>query len=127
VDRAAHRRAVEAFAAAATKGDITGLMKVLAPDVVWHSDGGGIVTAGVRPIRGADKVGRLVFGLVEKYFEPGTTVAFVDVNGEPGLALYYPDGTAGAVLAFCVQDGLLTEAHTVVSPVKLARVRPAAR
>ena len=126
VDRAAHRKAVEAFAAAVSKGDIIGLMKVLAPDVAWHSDGGGIVTASVRPILGANNVGRLIVGLVEKYFTPGTTIALVEVNGEPGLVLYYPDGSAGAVLALCVQDGLINESYIVVNPEKLGRVRHAA-
>ena len=126
VDRAAHRRAVEAFAAAVTAGDIIGLMKVLDPETVWHSDGGGIVTAGARPILGADKVARLVAGLREKYFTPGSTAVLVEVNGEPGIAFYYPDGTPGGVLAVCVADGLITAAHIVVNPEKLGHLPPAA-
>lgn len=124
VDRAAHRQAVQAFAAAVSAGDLVGLMKILDPDTAWHSDGGGVVTAGARPIVGADKVSRLIGGLVDKYFTPGTSVAVVEVNGEPGLALYYPDGTAGAVLALCIADGLITAAHIVVNPEKLRRVPP---
>jgi RNA polymerase sigma-70 factor (ECF subfamily) len=121
VDRAAHRDAVRAFADAAAKGDIAGLMKVLDPEVVWHSDGGGVVTAGGRAVLGADRVARLVLGLVEKYWAPGLTMEFVDVNGDPGLALYQPDRALAGVLAFCVADGLITESYVVVNPAKLTR------
>jgi RNA polymerase sigma-70 factor (ECF subfamily) len=122
VDRAAHRQAVEAFAAAVGKGDIIGLMKVLDPEVVWHSDGGGIVTAGVRPIEGADRVSRLVVGLVQKYWEPGMYLEQIEVNGELGVGFFRLDGSCVGVLAFCVADGLITESHIQVNPEKLARV-----
>ena len=57
---------------------------------------------------------------------PGTAFAFAEINGEPGLVLYYPDGSVGAVLALCVQDGLITESYIVVNPEKLSRVGHAA-
>ncbi|MFF2749567.1 RNA polymerase sigma factor SigJ [Kitasatospora sp. NPDC058048] len=122
-DRAEHRQAVEAFAAASTRGDILALMEVLDPDVVWHSDGGGIVRAGVRPIHGADRVARMVAGLVAKWFTPDTATTTALVNGEPGLVWYErATGTVGGVLAFTVTDGRIAEAHVVVNPEKLARV-----
>jgi RNA polymerase sigma-70 factor (ECF subfamily) len=126
VDRGAHRDAVRAFADAIGKGDIIGLMKVLDPEVVWHSDGGGIVRAGVRPIEGADRVSRMVLGLMERYWEPGTVIEFVDVNGTPGMALFRPDGTSVGVLGFTVADGLITETYVVVNPEKLRHVTPSA-
>lgn len=127
VDRALHRQAVDAFLAAAFQGDIMGLMKVLDPETVWHSDGGGIVRAGVRPIHGVDRVARLVVGLVENFVEPGTTSALVELDGESGVAVHGPDGSPIAVLGFCVDDsGLITATHVVVNPRKLARVPSAA-
>lgn len=126
VDRAAHRQAVEAFAAAVNAGDIIGLMRILDPETVWHSDGGGIVTAGARPVLGAQKVVRLVAGLREKYFLPGSTAATVEVNGEPGVAFYYPDGTPAGILTLCVDGGRIVESHIIVNPEKLGRVRPSA-
>ena len=123
VDRAAHRRAVEAFAAAAARGDIMGLMKVLDPETVWHSDGGGIVRAGTRPVHGAQKVSRLIAGLVERFYAPDTITALVDVNGELGIAFYTPGGTAYGALSLCADDdGRITESYIVINPEKLARV-----
>ncbi|MER7770322.1 RNA polymerase sigma factor SigJ [Kitasatospora sp. NPDC096140] len=124
-DPAEHRQAVEAFAAASTRGDILGLMEVLDPDVVWHSDGGGIIRAGVRPIHGADRVARLVTGMIAKWFTPEVATGHAVVNGEPGLVWYdRATGTVGGVLAFTVTDGRITEAYVVVNPEKLGRISP---
>jgi len=124
VDPAEHRQAVHAFAAATARGDIQALLAVLDPDVVWHSDGGGIVTAGARPVLGADKVARLVAGLAAKRLGPeaGTSFAFALVNGEPGLLWHDTRGRVGGVLAFTVADGRITEAYIVVNPEKLTHV-----
>ncbi|MEU9982200.1 RNA polymerase sigma factor SigJ [Streptomyces sp. NPDC050856] len=124
VDPAEHRRAVSAFAAATVKGDIAGLLAVLDPDVVWHSDGGGVVTASVRAIHGAEKVSRLVAGLAAKWLTPGsgTSVGFAQVNGELGVVSYESSGRIGGVFAFTVTDGRITEAHVVVNPEKLAHL-----
>ncbi|MFI6443582.1 RNA polymerase sigma factor SigJ [Kitasatospora sp. NPDC050543] len=121
VDPAEHRQVVRAFAAATAGGDIRALLDVLDPDVVWHSDGGGIVSAGARPVFGADKVSRLVAGLARKFADT-FGVAFALVNGEPGLLFHDADGTVGGVLALTVADGRITEAHIVVNPQKLTHV-----
>ncbi|MFB7616727.1 RNA polymerase sigma factor SigJ [Kitasatospora sp. NPDC056181] len=125
-DPSEHRQAVEAFAAATTRGDIEGLLSVLDPDIVWHSDGGGIVSAGARPVFGADKVSRLVRGLIAKWFTPRMRLDLALVNGEPGLLWIDESGAVGGVLAFTVSDGRITEAYVVVNPEKLTRIAPAA-
>ena len=124
VDESTHRKAVAAFAAAASGADLAALMGVLAPDVVWHSDGGGLVTAGVRPIVGADRVGRLAIGLSERWLIPaeGIITRVATVNGELGLAFYHPTGEPFGVLAFTVVDGLIAEVHAMVNPEKLGGV-----
>ncbi|MFJ9517767.1 sigma-70 family RNA polymerase sigma factor [Kitasatospora sp. NPDC101801] len=123
VDRAAHRQVVSAFALAATGGDLQGLVALLDPDVVWHSDGGGIVSAGVRPILGADKVSRLVAGLYARFLGPADVSASPAlVNGEPGLLWHDAEGKVLGVVAFAVADGRITEAYVVVNPEKLTHV-----
>ncbi|MFF2349053.1 sigma-70 family RNA polymerase sigma factor [Kitasatospora sp. NPDC058115] len=125
-DPAEHRQAVEAFTAASVRGDIEGLLAVLDPGIVWHSDGGGVVSAGLRPVLGAEKVSRLVLGLVAKWVT-AEAVEFALVNGEPGLVWYAQPGVIGGVLAFAVADGRITEAYAVVNPEKLAHLNaPAA-
>jgi len=124
VNRAEHRKAVAAFAAAAVGGDIPGLMAVLDPEVVWHSDGGGVVRAGLRPVFTADRVARLVAGFTERWIgspEVGLNFEQVDVNGEPGLLALDGAGAVMAVFAFEVVDGRITETYAVINPEKLAR------
>ncbi|MEV3875349.1 RNA polymerase sigma factor SigJ [Streptomyces sp. NPDC049906] len=116
-----HRAAVRAFTEAAAGGDLGALLAVLDPQVVWHSDGGGVVSASMRPVYGADKVARLVLGLVERFITPDVAVATVSVDGEPGLA-WSVGGQVRGVLAFTVVDGRIREAYAVVNPEKLAHL-----
>ena len=125
VDRAEYRKAVAAFTAATVHGDIPGLMAVLDPQVVWHSDGGGIVRAGVQPVVTAERVARLVAGLAAAWLlgpEVGLSFHQVEVNGAPGLSALDGDGAAMGVISFEVVDGLITAAYVVLNPEKLGRV-----
>lgn len=123
-DRSEHRKAVAAFAAACTKGDLPGLMAVLDPNVVWHSDGGGVVFAGAQPVITADRVARLLAGLTEKWFGPevGMELRPAEINGETGLLVLDNSGAAMGVIAFVIEDGRIVEAYTLVNPEKLSRV-----
>jgi len=80
------RAALEAFRAAALGGDVMRLLAVLAPDVVLRSDGGGVVSAALRPVVGADKVARLLAGLVGLAEGPIESTDVL-VNGEPGVVV----------------------------------------
>ena len=54
------------FAAAAKKGDVASLTKLLAEDAVLYSDGGGKRAAALNPIYGADKILRFLAGITRK-------------------------------------------------------------
>lgn len=119
VDRSEHRKAVDAFLTAVAGGDADGLLEILDPDVVWRSDGGGKVMAARLPVLGHEKVARFVLRLT-RGFDPETTQVFArDVNGAPGLVLADPAAGQGAVLAFTVHGGLITEIDAVINPDKL--------
>jgi RNA polymerase sigma-70 factor (ECF subfamily) len=123
VGRAEHRKVVEAFAAATRHGDLPALLTVLAPDVVWHSDGGGVVRgAGVRPIVTADRVSRMLAGLGAKWLHRDMAFEYADVNGDPGLILRDERGVLIAVFAFAVADGRIVEAYASLNPAKLAHL-----
>ena len=55
VSRGEQQEVVERFLAAVTRGDMQGLLDVLAPDVVLVADGGGVVQAVVNPVMGAKR------------------------------------------------------------------------
>ncbi|MCG5430950.1 RNA polymerase sigma-70 factor [Mycobacterium sp. MYCO198283] len=118
VDPEQSMRVVERFFAAATSGDIDGLMAVLAPDVVWTADSDGKVSAARRPVSGADRVGKLVLGLMRLAGQGGRAEPAY-YNAAPALKLYLGDRFEGVI---CVEivDGRITHFYAVRNPDKLA-------
>ena len=83
------RDALEAFQRAINTGDLQGLVDILAPDVVFLGDGGGVVQALPKPIVGADKVaGLLALGLRRL---GQASVELTQINGQPALILRFDD------------------------------------
>ncbi|MFJ4922225.1 RNA polymerase sigma factor SigJ [Streptomyces sp. NPDC088725] len=119
VDRAEHRRAVDAFLAAVMGGDFDGLLGVLDPGVVWRSDGGGKVTAARVPIVGAERVARFAQGIARR-FDPETMRMLPrEVNDAPGLVFADLAGHQVGVYGFTVYGGRITEVDAVLNPDKL--------
>ncbi|MEE1940698.1 RNA polymerase sigma factor SigJ [Streptomyces sp. TRM 70361] len=123
-DRAEHRRVVDAFLTAAAGGDLAALARVLDPDVVWHSDGGGRVTAARVPVAGAERVLRLLAGIARQYDPETASLLPRDVNGAPGVV--FADRSRGlvGVFALTVHEGRITRVDLVVNPDKLRHVAP---
>lgn len=118
----------ERFTAAATSGDLQGLMDLLAPDVVVLSDGGGRARTARRPVRGADPVARLVVGIVSKA-SGGLRLEPVMINGVPGWRVRVGDHLAAA-LQLVIVDQRIEQVLIMMNPAKLGSLeaaRPLAR
>lgn len=107
------RDIITAFGAAAQEGDLDALIGLLHPDAVLTSDGGGIVTAARKPVAGAERVAKALLALGRD-----AQMAFVDVNGMPGLAGHGRDGIH-SVVAFTIDDGRITRIDFQRNPEKL--------
>jgi RNA polymerase sigma-70 factor (TIGR02957 family) len=115
------RDAIAAFQRAAETGDLQSLLDILAPDVVFLGDGGGIKPAVPHPVVGADKVARLLAAGLGRI--AGTaSVRPAQVNGYPALILRF-DGEVDTVLAMRLDDGLITGIYAVRNPAKLSHMR----
>lgn len=114
------RAALESFRRAFETGDLQGLLDVLAPEVVYMGDGGGIKHAALRPIVGADKVARLFAGMADR---AGNVLTFgpAVVNGTPALVVHL-GGEFDGVVAVQVVDGRITGLYFVRNPEKLSHV-----
>lgn len=142
--QARHWRALtDRFLAAASSGDLAGLEKLLAEDVVSFGDGGGQVPAGTRPVRGRAKVARLFAGLgailrpgakppaafaraLGPAADSGVDVSVAEFNGAPAVLLWAGERLFGVFVP--VIDGeQITAVYSVVNPDKLAAARRAAR
>jgi RNA polymerase sigma-70 factor, ECF subfamily len=108
------------FFAAASTGDIDGLLEMLAEDVVWTADSDGKATAARKPILGAEKVARVIVGLIRVAGETGRIVPAM-YNNSPALKLYLGDNFEGVIMVE-VTDGRITHFYVMRNPDKLAGV-----
>ena len=110
------------FLHALARGDVPALMDELEASAVLVSDGGGRVVSALNPIRGRDRIGRLLAGLLAKR-RMALSAHLVSVNGEPGLRLDNPDGSPNAVVAlgFTPDGEHVAAVYIVRNPDKLGR------
>ena len=120
VERDEQERVIERFLAAFNTGDLQGLMDVMAPDVVLVADGGGVVTAAVRPIVGVEKLGAF-FAAGLAAVGPGLVGSPMWLNGAPGARVEVNGSLVGAI-SLTVENGRVTRIHSIVNPEKLARL-----
>ena len=106
------RQVVQAFLAAARRGDFEGLLRVLDPDVklTVATPNGVIVTLGATEVAtGA----RRSAGAVVR-------TRAVSVNGLPGMVAWREDGTPLSVVAFTIVDDRIADIAIVIDPARLA-------
>jgi RNA polymerase sigma-70 factor (TIGR02957 family) len=113
------RGALEAFQRAVNTGDLQGLVDILAPDVVFLGDGGGVVQALPHPVVGAEKVARLLALAVERLAEGSLEIT--QINGQPALILRFTD-EVDTVTVLHVEDGKIAGLYAVRNPAKLAHL-----
>ncbi|NEB78176.1 RNA polymerase sigma-70 factor [Streptomyces sp. SID14478] len=118
VDPAQQRDLTERFLAAATEGDLAGLLSLLAPDVRLVGDSGGKSKAPLRVIETADKVGRFVAGAAGQGASEGFEFRFLEVNGGPAL-LAISQGKPDSVFQLDIYEGKIQCVYIVRNPDKL--------
>jgi RNA polymerase sigma factor (sigma-70 family) len=96
--------------------DVGTLIGLLDPDATAVGDGGGLVSAELRPIQGGEQVARACVDLAAR--APDLTLLERTVNGQPGLVAQQ-DGVTVAVLAFHVAGDRITHIWAVRNPEKL--------
>jgi RNA polymerase sigma-70 factor (ECF subfamily) len=109
------------FLQATSRGDLHGLVDLLASDVVLHSDGGGKALAVPNRIVGADKVARGIVGSLGKLVPDNLLTRTVLVNGEPGIVNYL-GGKPYSVLTLEVSEGRIRAIYIVTNPEKLSHL-----
>jgi RNA polymerase sigma-70 factor (ECF subfamily) len=112
------------FFAAAGGGDMDALLNLLAPDVVFHGDGGGKAQAVGQPLAGRERVGRLIGGLFRRGAILGARIQPAWINGQPGAVTYDAAGLVVNVFALDIAGGQVQAIRSVVNPDKLGHLGP---
>jgi RNA polymerase sigma factor (sigma-70 family) len=96
--------------------DIGTLIGLLDPGATMTADGGGLVSAALRPIEGGEQVARYLVDLASR----GSSLTILErtVNGQPGLVAQR-DGVTATVFAFDIAEGRITHIWAVRNPEKL--------
>ncbi|MEU5146292.1 RNA polymerase sigma-70 factor [Streptomyces yangpuensis] len=123
VSAAQTRAVLESFRGALESGDPQDLLAVLAPDVVFVADGGGIRQAALRPVAGAGKVARFMAGGIGRKNRGNVSVCLSPavVNGSPALVVRL-GGEFDGVMAVRVEDSRISGLYYVRNPEKLSRL-----
>lgn len=122
VDASVSEQLTAQFFATAATGDVAALIELLAPDVVWTADSDGKVSAARRPVHGADKVARLVLGLMRVAGEsPDARIDLAMYNNAPALVLYLGDHLEG-VITVEITDGVISHFYAMRNPEKLSTI-----
>jgi hypothetical protein len=113
------RRFLEAFIAAAQKGDVAALEALLAEDVVSYSDGGGFVHAAGVPVSGRKRVATFIAAL-SRWCWKGVTLDWVETNGQTSVLLLRDGVPIGLTIDASAQG--IDEVMWFLRPSKLAAV-----
>ncbi|WP_329149867.1 RNA polymerase sigma factor SigJ [Streptomyces niveus] len=96
--------------------DIAALVGLLDPDATMTADGGGLVSAVLRPIEGGERIARAYVEIGAA--APGLTIRERTVNGRPGLVTQY-EGVNVTVFAFDIAGDRIRHIWAVRNPEKL--------
>ncbi|MGE6332952.1 sigma factor [Stenotrophomonas sp. NPDC077659] len=117
-DAAQHRQLLARFMDASQRGDSEAIQALLQANARLVSDGGGVVTAAVRPLLGAERIGRLFWAIARRGL--GHTAQLGWVNGEPAI-LRLDGERLHSVTTIEVVEGRIANVYSVLNPEKLHR------
>jgi RNA polymerase sigma factor (sigma-70 family) len=109
---------------AAAGGDMDALLDMLAPDVVYHGDGGGKAGVVVAPLAGRENVSQLIVSVLRRGLSLGASIRLAWVNGQPGAVVHDAQGRVVSVVELDIADGVVQAIHSVVNPDKLGHLGP---
>jgi RNA polymerase sigma-70 factor (ECF subfamily) len=111
-----------AFASAAASGDREEVLRLLAPDVLGLSDGGGLVTAARIPLQGPERVAQVYMHIASKRSQLDD-LHLLSVNGQPALVRLAGDDGDMIFTVRVNQRGEICWLYTLRNPQKLAVVK----
>ncbi|URN93593.1 MAG: RNA polymerase sigma factor SigJ [Candidatus Pristimantibacillus lignocellulolyticus] len=116
-----HEQVITSFIRAFQQGNTAQVIEFLQEDVVYYADGGGKVTAAVKPIYGASRVKQLLISLATKFLanQEIYSIKQVEVNGSTGVAIMNEEKVS-AVMSFEIEENKIKSIFSILNPDKLS-------
>ncbi len=118
-DLAVQRQVIDAFVAAARGGDFEALLRVLDPDVVVTTDGGGRGPFARPPLRGAAEVAHRASRMGARFASYASPAI---VNGQAGLVVDGAPGQPRIIASFRLREGRIAAIQFNADPAKTRRL-----
>lgn len=121
----AQRELLDRLMVAVAERDLGRLVALFSEDAAVYADGGGVVSAAIRPVTDPARIAQVLLHLSAKtQLEGGVEIERVYLNGSPGLILRQ-HGTLHSTMQIDCRDGRITHLYVMRNPHKLERLRPA--
>jgi RNA polymerase sigma factor (sigma-70 family) len=125
VDAQKQQRMLQRFAMAMEHPTLDSLRALFAEDAVHIADGGGMASATLQPLHGADRLARLYMQIARNTRNQPMRNSMFTLNGEPALLTWRGDTLVTAMWIECDDDRIVA-IHALRHPEKLARLAKAA-
>ncbi|MFG1304757.1 sigma-70 family RNA polymerase sigma factor [Xanthobacter autotrophicus] len=113
-----HRALLGEFLQAAGSGDVSGLARLLAEDVMMRGDGGPGAPALKRPLHGRDRVARFIIAS-RALLPDGAILSIGPLNGMPAATFHVREHCVLAILIECTQERSIDRVFAISNPAKL--------
>ena len=121
VSKDAHHAMFARFMAAVAEATPNAFQALFADDIVFYSDGGGRVPAAINPVRGADRVARLLAGLMRKFpMQEKPELAIMEINNRLSVVATIA-GAIYTIITIEVEGDRITAIYAMRNPEKLSR------
>jgi RNA polymerase sigma-70 factor (ECF subfamily) len=119
------RELLDKLLLAVAEEDLGGLVQMFSEDTVVFADGGGVVSAAIRPVTGRERIAQVIVHLTRKAGDEGEmTHEYIELNGGVGL-LMRQDGELHSCVQLEGSDGVVTRLYVSRNPAKLAHMHSA--
>lgn len=119
------KRLLQAFIAAAQAGDLAGLERLFAAEVVSQADGGGFIRAAQTPVIGRERVAKYI-AAIHPWGWSGVTVTIIQANGQ-ACALLSRAGAVALLVTIEASPEGIDQIMWVMRPSKLTGVAASLR
>jgi RNA polymerase sigma-70 factor, ECF subfamily len=122
---AANRDLLQRLMTAVAEQQVEAVVRLLSDDALLVTDGGGVVSAAIRPVEGGERIARVLIHIAAREQTPAPLDAHpVNLNGDWGL-VFARGGVVHSVVTIESRNDSIRRIYVLRNPAKLASVAEA--